>query len=222
MSTVLITHASHDERGKILGGVPGDQSGQEVCTRSWYSRPWDFVIRLTDSFMRERLAQAMERAAANPHIGYNQLRRNTALAAARPMGYDPARITRDCDTDCSALVTLCLFYAGIPEAALYKQGNSATTSTLRARLAATGTVSVYSSREYVAKPDKLIRGDILLSEGRHVAVVTRGNHVNTVTDIAREVMAGQWGEGMDRRQRLWAAGYDYKAVQDEVNRLLGK
>lgn len=42
-----------------------------------------------------------------------------------------------------------------------------------------------------------------------------------ITTIAREVMAGAWGNGTDRKNRLQAAGYDYNAVQNEVNRLCG-
>lgn len=41
-----------------------------------------------------------------------------------------------------------------------------------------------------------------------------------VTVIARQVLAGGWGNGSDRAERLTAAGYDYDAVQAEVNRLL--
>lgn len=42
-----------------------------------------------------------------------------------------------------------------------------------------------------------------------------------ITTIAREVMNGAWGNGDDRKRRLQAAGYDYNAVQAEVNRLCG-
>ena len=41
----------------------------------------------------------------------------------------------------------------------------------------------------------------------------------TITQIAREVLNGKWGNGADRKQRLTAAGYDYNTVQKEVNRL---
>lgn len=40
-------------------------------------------------------------------------------------------------------------------------------------------------------------------------------------EIAREVIAGNWGNGDDRKNRLTAAGYDYSAVQAKVNELLG-
>lgn len=39
-------------------------------------------------------------------------------------------------------------------------------------------------------------------------------------ELAREVIAGKWGNGAERQQRLTAAGYDAKAVQQLVNALL--
>lgn len=39
-------------------------------------------------------------------------------------------------------------------------------------------------------------------------------------DLAREVIAGKWGNGDTRRARLTEAGYDWAAVQQNVNRLL--
>ena len=38
-------------------------------------------------------------------------------------------------------------------------------------------------------------------------------------EVAREVLAGKWGNGADRKNRLTAAGYDYNAVQNAVNQL---
>lgn len=43
----------------------------------------------------------------------------------------------------------------------------------------------------------------------------------TVDELAQEVIAGKWGNGADRKQRLTAAGHDYKAVQARVNAILG-
>lgn len=43
----------------------------------------------------------------------------------------------------------------------------------------------------------------------------------TVAQIAAEVIRGDWGNGQDRKNRLAAAGYNYDAVQAEVNRQLG-
>ena len=42
----------------------------------------------------------------------------------------------------------------------------------------------------------------------------------SVDELAREVIAGKWGNGSDRRIRLTQAGYDYDAVQARVNEIL--
>lgn len=41
----------------------------------------------------------------------------------------------------------------------------------------------------------------------------------TVDELAREVIAGKWGNGSERKNKLTAAGYDYTAVQTRVNEL---
>lgn len=42
----------------------------------------------------------------------------------------------------------------------------------------------------------------------------------SVDTVAREVIAGQWGNGEDRKARLTLAGYDYRTVQARVNEML--
>lgn len=42
----------------------------------------------------------------------------------------------------------------------------------------------------------------------------------SVTEIAKEVIAGKWGNGEERKKKLASAGYDYTAVQEKVNELL--
>ena len=43
----------------------------------------------------------------------------------------------------------------------------------------------------------------------------------SIDDLAQEVINQQWGNGNDRKQRLTSAGYDYNAVQNRVNEILG-
>ena len=42
----------------------------------------------------------------------------------------------------------------------------------------------------------------------------------SVTEIAKEVIQGKWGNGTDRKNRLEKAGYNYNEVQKKVNTLL--
>lgn len=43
----------------------------------------------------------------------------------------------------------------------------------------------------------------------------------SVNEIAKEVISGKWGNGDERKKRLEAAGYNYSAVQNAVNTMLG-
>lgn len=45
----LIVHASSNEMGKVTGGATGDQTGGEICVRSYWNYPWDAVLRYTES-----------------------------------------------------------------------------------------------------------------------------------------------------------------------------
>lgn len=42
----------------------------------------------------------------------------------------------------------------------------------------------------------------------------------SIDAIAKEVIAGKWGNGDERKKKLTAAGYDYDAVQKRVNELM--
>jgi len=45
------------------------------------------------------------------------------------------------------------------------------------------------------------------------------NSNKSTEEIAKEVIAGKWGNGDERKQKLTKAGYDYAAVQAKVNEL---
>lgn len=167
---VRIGHASSDENKKLKGGKAGDQNKQEVYIRSWYNRPWNAVIRPKTKAMANKIAECMELACNNDLIGYDQNQRNTLLTEARKVGYNPSKVNVPCETDCSALVSLCCIYAGVPEAVLFKGGNSSVTSNLKARLGSTGLFELLTDKSCTATDKRLKRGDILLYEGHHVAV----------------------------------------------------
>lgn len=45
-------------------------------------------------------------------------------------------------------------------------------------------------------------------------------YVESIREIALEVLDGKWGNGNERKSALESAGYDYASVQAEVNRIL--
>lgn len=51
-------------------------------------------------------------------------------------------------------------------------------------------------------------------------IVTSGTVKKSIEEIAKEVIAGKWGNGTARKTALEKAGYDYNAVQDAVNKMM--
>lgn len=44
--------------------------------------------------------------------------------------------------------------------------------------------------------------------------------MKTNQQIAAEILMGKWGNGEERKKKLWEAGYNYDAVQSIVNALV--
>ncbi len=40
-----LVHASINEKGGVTGGKSGDQTGREICIRSYYNKPWNSILR---------------------------------------------------------------------------------------------------------------------------------------------------------------------------------
>lgn len=78
----------------------------------------------------------------------------------------------------------------------------------------------------LSKGDKLPKSADYNGDGksdvRDAAAIAQAlsGHKKTVSEIAREVINGKWGNGEERKQRLTAAGYNYTEVQNAVNELI--
>lgn len=177
---IKIGHASISENGSV-NGAAGDQTGREVCTRTWYSKPWSLVLRCKDPATAERMARACEKGCANNNIGYSQADRNSAHAQAHKVGYDLAKITSRCNTDCSAFMTLCAIAAGV--SSLEYTGNAPTTSNMRARFAATGKFDVLTDKKYLTSDAHLKRGDILVKPGSHTVMALQNGSKASVSAV---------------------------------------
>lgn len=52
------------------------------------------------------------------------------------------------------------------------------------------------------------------------ASTSNSSSTKSITTIAKEVIAGKWGNGSTRKSKIEAAGYDYSKVQQKVNELM--
>ena len=191
--------------------APGDQNGgKEVSTENWYlhSKGW-IVLRAIDPTQRELIAVAMERACDNNDIGYSQPTRNTLYDNVKSCGFDPARTSKKVNTDCSALVRVCVNYAGI------KAGNFITSSEVRV-LMATGAFMQFTDDAHCKSSARLLRGDILVtrSKGHTVAVLSDGAKAAE----EKQSMPAEYALG-DRLLKNGCVGADVKQLQEALIRL---
>lgn len=215
---VMIGSARSDENGRAHGGAAGDQkSGREVSTQSWYkhSKGWR-VLRCKIAEMRPHIAKAMQLACDNNQIGYDQYQRLTLYNDVKAFNFDPSKTTKAVETDCSALVRVCVLYA------MRKTGRSGDiqnfiTSNEASVLLATGLFEELTGSKYTGQSDYLMAGDILVTKtkGHTVIVLTSGSKaenepVNDPDKLGDRILKnGSEGDDVKELQgMLLQLGYD--------------
>lgn len=201
---VKIGSARIDENGTAKGGKAGDQTGKEVSTQNWYlsSKGWR-VFRCIDPTKAAKIAKCMKAACANKHIGYDQSQRLTLYKAAKQYGFDVSKVTENVETDCSALVRVCMAYAGIT-------ASNFTTATEATALLNTGEFVELTDAKYRTKSSWLKAGDILTTKtkGHTVVVLTDGENAERNAIIDPEIY-----DLGDRMLCLGIVGDDVRELQ---------
>lgn len=159
---VKIGHASISEHGTV-NGAKGDSTKKEVCTRDWYSKPWDYMAVHPDAAVRERHAAAIEAACANNNIGYGQGDRNTLNARAKEVGYNLSKVG-PCNCDCSSLQNVAAVASKAP--GVTYASNGWTTSSMKAKLKAAG-YKIIEDKAYLTSERYCVRGAMYVREGSH-------------------------------------------------------
>lgn len=207
---VLIGHASISEKGTIEG-AKGDSTGKEVCTRTWYSKPWSYMAIHPDPDVRERHAKAVEAACANNAIGYGQSDRNTLNARAKEVGYDLSKIKTKCNCDCSSLQNVAAVAAGA-QGATYGS-NGWTTSSMRAALEKAG-YKIITASTYLKSSAYCVRGAIYVKPGSHtVCGLSNGSKASQTLKKAGASGSSSSGAVESRILKRGMTGADVKAMQ---------
>ncbi len=191
-----IGHASIDERGKIIGGKAGDQTGKEACIRSYYmhSKGW-YMFRFIAVTHAEAMAEAMKQAANNKNIGYDQGERLDIMAALKKYG-TLEKIAEPTECDCSSLIRACIYQAtGIDV------GNFNTES----QPTVLEKSKLFKKRVSVTASTELCDGDILVTKKKgHTVAIVSGN--SRILDVD-----GVWGKATTKRlQELFGTVIDGK------------
>lgn len=189
---VLIGSARMGSNGKTTGDAAGDQTGKEVSTQNWYlhAKGW-YVYRAKDSKLREFIAKAMEIACKNNKIGYDQNQRDTLYNLAKVVGFDPSKVDKACETDCSALVRVCVMYA-ITKLGLGVSVGNFRTATESTYLMKTGLFTKLTDDNHCKKSSFLARGDILCTRtsGHTVVVLSSGDKCDAGSESIKPLTLG--------------------------------
>ena len=198
----MIVHASIDENKKAKNGNAGDQTGKEVCTRAWYSKPWDYALRFKHDKTAKKVAKIAVKLANSNLVGYDQNQRNTLYKALKKYDFDVNAYIKSgekTETDCSAFLYAC-WCCLVP--AMRSDSNAPTTSTMK---------SFYQKHDFEVITDKSrLTSDSWSKEG--VMWVKRGSHVvmqasNTAPEVAKPVL------------RYGDKGTEVKRLQQDLNYL---
>ena len=204
---VTLAHARCNENGGSTGGIPGDQTANPEHTKGelrfedWYlsGNGWDFVLRAEKDAIKSLMPEDACKAVRNIKIGYGQDDRYTLYDAAKIVAFDCARVDKPVDCDCSSLMTVCANYAGVAIPRDTYTGN------MKGRYSATGLFKILTANKYTKQPDYLKKGDILVREGHHTAIVA-----NTLYHMTRELKLVEYSR---------MKGGDVKALQQRLNEL---
>lgn len=109
--TRYLAHALIDERGNIVGGAAGDQTGREVAVTVYadHRHGYDVAYRYMGADaekVKNNLINGMVWACANDSIGYDQGGRTTSFYKVKKLGWKPKSLASvgACETDCSLLM----------------------------------------------------------------------------------------------------------------------
>lgn len=172
---IKIGHASISEQNSV-NGVAGDSTGREVYINDDFdiaSLEPNVLLRPKTQTLAEKSAKACEAGCTNNCIGYSQNGRNTLYNLVKNVGYDLSKVTTNCNTDCSAFMTVCAIAGG---SKIAYGSNAPTTTNMRTRFKQSGDYAVLTDSKHLTMTDYLKRGDILVCEGSHtVMVLENGN-----------------------------------------------
>lgn len=147
---------------------------KDVRESIWFNPGWNKVIRAKNKLDAENIAKAMEESCACELVSYDMTRRTSFFEKVRAYGWSTKTLDCQCYTDCSCLVATCVNMAGIKVSPEMYTGNQAMVLDLTRRF------EILTDSRYLTSDKYLIRGDILLKEGKHTAIVlTNGSSHGT-------------------------------------------
>lgn len=177
---IRVAQAGSDERYQYNYGQAGDQRKGtpdangcftgELNVQPWYNKPWDYVIRPKNETLANSMAGNAELICRNKNVGYDQNQDETLWDAFDKLGWSPTSIAKLplCETDCCRLVDVVIRLGGVTSIPNLKHKY---TGNIRKALEDSGLFTTFKDDAYTQHDTKLKRGDLLLQEDHHIAIV---------------------------------------------------
>lgn len=183
---VYVSNCGGDENGNLWGGTAGDQTGREYKVAEWSNWGQVAVYRHPNSKVRALIAKKGRAAAENNLIGYDQGQRMTFFNRLKEVGWDPAKIKKACEADCSSSTGAVIHAVGedLGDAKLKAYDYSLSTHSMNSALIAAGFQKLTASK-YLNGSSYLLAGDIQLQPAYHVnIVITDGSNASSESNSA--------------------------------------
>lgn len=168
-----LVHASISEHGSDGWdgkAKAGDQTGKEVCVRSWYNKGWCFLLRYKDPEIAKKAAEIAVRIALSNLVGYDQSERMSLFNILDDFGWDWEKYLKSgilTECDCSSFVHA-IYSILIPEIRIWKP--SPVTAEMKSAYQFWG-FECLTDTKYIDGTSYLLPGDLLVKPGSHTAMV---------------------------------------------------
>lgn len=175
---IIVGSARSDERGKLYGGVVGDQTGREVSTQPFYmhSKGW-YVLRPKSVDVANKIAEAMKQGCNNDRIGYNQHNRFGVVTNVKKYKKLKDIIVKT-ECDCSSLVRACIYQATGKDV-----GNFTTVNEVSV-LESSG---LFNKKFKCLSVSDVCNGDVLVTKSKgHTVVVVSGRPRKVISETANK------------------------------------
>lgn len=196
--------------------VPGEYETADTFLRGelnivpWYNGAWKWLLRAVNHKKAERMAMYAEEAARNPKVGYSQT--NDRLSYHRELQgvVSPFWIEYPCNGDCSSGWAANSNKAGI------KVDPNAWTGSMLKEAAASGDYLISDAAEFLAGPNYLKEGDVLLRP----ATSEVGGHTVTVLDPGTQMAEEDFADAIVSPGR-WNLRYSPSIAGNIITELSG-
>ena len=120
-----MAQATCNEKGRVVGGKKGDQTGHEVMITGFIADrdayDWKLVIRANDPVVANRAAIFITKVCRNNNIGYDNYYNNqrgikwrdSLYKYVKQANWDPSRIQTKVDTSCTPMCLIAFNAAGV-------------------------------------------------------------------------------------------------------------